>query len=116
MRKIDDKLKEYGKDLTFCTMPLGSTFMSFQPATDELVSRIRTYASLDIPDSRIIRNIQSVGLWITHTKPLVKEEASWLTRHTDDLVSLSNAREYGWLDTAVEDTLWRILPRPLAKV
>lgn len=80
------------------------------------MSRIRTYVSLDAPNSRIIRNVQSLGNWIQNHKPLVEQE-SWLLDHKDDLVSLSDGQEYGWIDAVVEE-IWssRFLPRDLIKV
>ncbi len=81
------------------------------------MSRIRTYVSLDAPDSRIIRNVQSFVGWIQDHRPLVSQESSGLLKNRDDLVSLSDGQEYGWIDTVVEEILSsRILPRNLIKV
>lgn len=115
INKIDDKLKEYGKTSHFllCIIERQGSQFAFGP--DELVSRIRTYTSLDPPDSRIIRNVKSVMNWISDVKPLVREEGLFVY-HTDDLVSLSNGQEYGWLDGAVEQSLDWILPRNIMNV
>ena len=116
MRRIDEKLKEYGKRLNLSAFDTQSTFVSLKSAPDELVSRIRTYVSLDRPNSRIIRNVQSVRNWIKDHRPLVNQE-SWILHHRDDLVSLSDGQEYGWIDAVVEDFLSsRILPRNLINV
>ena len=53
--------------------------------------------------------------WIQDHKPLVSEENSF-AHHRDDLVSLSNEREYGWLDGAVEESLDWVLPGRIMKV
>ena len=79
------------------------------------MNRIRTYTSLDEPDSRTVRNVQSLENWFSDHMPLVHSE-SWLLDHKDDLVCLSNGREYGWLDVAIEDTMNRVLPRRVMKV
>lgn len=79
------------------------------------MNQIRTYASLDVPDSRILRNVQSFETWVRNSRPLVPSE-SWLLKHRDDLVSLSNGQEYGWLDAAIEEACDWVLPRRLMKV
>ena len=78
------------------------------------MNRIRIYASLDVPDSRIVRNVQSFVNWVEDNKPLLHSESGFL-KHTYDLVSVSNAREYGWLDGVIEYGLL-YLPRSLSKV
>ena len=71
--------------------------------------------SLDPPNSRFARNMKSVVNWISDHKPLVGEEGSFVY-HTDDLVSLSNGQEYGWLDGAVKKSLEWVLPGKIMKV
>ena len=115
MRKLDDKLKEYGKNSSVRILAFEKQFYWVKIAVDELVSRIRTYTSLDVPDSRVLRNVQSFGNWIHNHQPLASSE-SWLVHHKHDLVCLSNGREYGWLDGAIENSLFVALPRRLIKV
>ena len=79
------------------------------------MNRIRTYASLDVPNSRTLRNVQSLQGWFRNNKPVVESE-SWFLGHNDDLICLSDGREYGWLDVVIEDTLDMILPRRIMKV
>ena len=79
------------------------------------MNRIRTYASLDVPDSRTVRNVQSLQDWFRDHKPVVLSE-SWFLGHNDDLICLSDGREYGWLDVVIEDTLNMVLPRRVMKV
>ena len=113
MRKIDDKLQEYGKNSSVSILAIEK--QSYLFSIDELVNRIRTYASLDIPNSRVLRNVQSFQNWIQNNKPLVQSE-SWFLHQKHDLVCLSDGQEYGWLDGAIENTLAWALPRWLMMV
>ena len=69
-------------------------------APDDLVSRIRTYGSLEAPNPRTRR-----GFYVGKAIHSHMDE--------DDLVYLSNRQESGWLDEAILEFLRWILPGKL---
>jgi len=79
---------------------------------DDLVNRIRMYMSLNAPTAR---NLKSYTDWVINGKPLSFEETLFL-RRKEDFVALSDLRESGWLDRAVEDSLMWLLPKRVVKV
>ena len=113
MKKIDDKLKEYGKSSREAILPSPPRTDKNPPGfPDELVGRIQTYVSLKAPSRR---NVGSFTTWFRNHKPLVHSESDFL-KHEDDFVALSGEQESGWLDGIVEDTLTRILPHKIMGV
>ena len=57
---------------------------------------------------------KSVETYINNTKPLVKEESSFIY-HKEDFVSLRRGREHAWLDSSIEKLL-RLLNCKLIEV
>ena len=111
MKKIDDKLKEYGKHLKLFPSAI-QTCTGLNARTDDLVSRIQTYVSLKAPSAR---NVKSFMDWIQDHKPLVQGELTF-RKHKDDFVALADGQECGWLDGVVEDTMSWCLPGEIMKV
>ena len=108
IKKIDEKLKEYGQ---YRPCDDGHS-LSSRPSLDELVSRIKIYLSLKAPTSR---NAKTFIDWIDDHKPLTPEESAFIHRK-DDFVALSDGQECGWLDGIVEDGLTWCLPLRVMKV
>jgi hypothetical protein len=57
---------------------------------------------------------RSVETYIHNTKPLVKQEGSFIY-HKEDFVTLRPGREHAWLDSSIEKLL-RLLNCKLTKV
>ena len=118
MKKISDKLKEYGRLPTkkaFLQRPYPKTEKNpprGRGSPDDLVRRIQTYVSLEAPSTR---NVTSFTNWFGNHKPLVQSESDFM-KHRSDFVALSGPRESGWLDGKVEDGLIWILPRKIMGV
>ena len=79
---------------------------------DNLVNRIRAYASLKKPSGR---NLSSFFDWVWDEKPLSREESRFL-EHEDDFVALADGQEGGWLDGFVEDVMTKCIPNRILKV
>ena len=79
---------------------------------DDIVGRIRTYASLKKPSGR---DLSSFVDWVWDEKPLSREESSFL-EHKDDFIALTDGQEVGWLDGFVEDTMAKCIPKRIMKV